>query len=340
MALVSVIVPCYNEERTIRLLLDAVYRQTFPRERMEVILADGMSTDGTRRQVELFAQEHPDLAVRVVDNLKRITPAGINCALSNAQGEYIIRLDGHSIPSPDYVERCVSALRAGAGDNVGGVWEIRPGRPGWMAESIALAASHPLGVGDALYRFPTRAVAQRVDTVPFGAFRRVTFEQIGNFDETLLTNEDYEFNARLRQAGGRVWLDPAIRSVYFARPDLLALARQYFRYGYWKRRMLRRYPGTLRWRQALPPAFVLSLIVLAALAIEWNMARWLLLAEVLVYLMALVVGTAPAVLRGHKDPRLLLGVPAAIATMHLCWGAGFLWSLLRPAPKQERAHTQ
>lgn len=338
MALVSVIVPCYNEERTIRLLLDAIYRQSFPRERMEVILADGMSTDGTRVQVELFAQEHPELAVRVVDNPKRIIPAGINCALMAAQGEYIIRLDGHSIPAKDYVERCVSALRAGAGDNVGGVWEIRPGKPGWMAESIAQAAAHPLGVGDALYRFTTRAGL--VDTVPFGAFRRVTFEKIGQFDETLLTNEDYEFNARLRQSGGRVWLDPAIRSVYFARPDLPALARQYFRYGYWKRRMLRRYPGTLRWRQALPPAFVLSLIVLAALALGWNLARWVLLAEVLVYLMALAVGTAPAVLRARKDPRLLLGVPAAIATMHLSWGAGFLGSLLRPAPKQERAHKQ
>jgi glycosyltransferase involved in cell wall biosynthesis len=328
-----VVVPCYNEERTIRLLLDAINRQTYPRANMEVILADGLSTDGTRQQVTLFQDEHPELAVRLVDNPKRVIPAGLNVALAAAAGEYIIRLDAHSMPAPEYVERCVSALRAGSGDNVGGVWEIRPGKTGWLAESIAVAAAHPLGVGDALYRFTTRAGL--VDTVPFGAFRRVTFEKIGKFDENLLTNEDYEFNARLRQAGGRVWLDPAIRSVYFARPGLGSLARQYFRYGYWKRQMLRRYAHTLRWRQALPPVFVLSLIGLLLLAPWWNMAGWLLLAEVLVYLFALLVGSAPAVLRAKKGPRLLLGVPAAIATMHLSWGTGFLWSLLNPRPKQD-----
>lgn len=333
MPVVSVVVPCYNEERTIRLLLDAINQQTYPRNNMEVILADGVSTDGTRQQVAAFQHEHPELAVRMVDNPKRVIPAGLNVALAAAAGEYIIRLDAHSMPAPDYVERCVNALRAGSGDNVGGVWEIRPGKSGWLAESIAVAASHPLGVGDALYRFTTRAGL--VDTVPFGAFRRVTFDKIGKFDETLLTNEDYEFNARLRKTGGRVWLDPAIRSVYFARPDLRSLARQYFRYGFWKRQMLRRYADTLRWRQALPPVFVLSLIGLLLLAPWWNIARWLLLAEVLVYLFALLVGSAPAVLRTKKDPRLLLGVPAAIATMHLSWGTGFLWSLLNPQPKQD-----
>lgn len=325
MPLVSVVVPCYNEENTVQLLLEAVYRQTFPRHNMEVILADGLSTDRTRERIAQFQHSYPDLALRVINNPRRIIPAGLNCALAAATGEYIVRLDAHSMPAPDYVERCVSALRAHSGDNVGGVWEIRPGAPGWLAEAIAAAAAHPLGVGDALYRFTTRAGL--VDTVPFGAFRRVTFEKLGSFNENLLTNEDYEFNARLRQTGGRVWLDPAIRSVYFARPNLKALARQYFRYGYWKWRMLRSFPGTLRWRQAVPPLFVLSLVGLILLAPWWNAARWLLLAEVLLYFLALLVGCAPSVLRQHKDLRLLLGIPAAIATMHISWGSGFLWSL-------------
>lgn len=333
MPLVSVVVPCYNEENTVQLLLDALYRQTFPRHNLEVILADGQSTDRTRQRVTEFQQKHPELTIRVIDNPKRSIPAALNCALAAATGEYIIRLDAHSMPFPDYIERCVSALRAHSGDNVGGVWEIQPGAPGWLAQSIATAAAHPLGVGDALYRFTTRAGL--VDTVPFGAFRRVTFEKIGAFNENLLTNEDYEFNARLRQTGGRIWLDPAIRSVYFARPTLRALARQYYRYGFWKWKMLRRFPGTLRWRQALPPLFVLSLIGLALLAPWWNVARWLLLTEVLVYLIALLAGSAPAVLRQHKDSRLLLGIPAAIATMHISWGSGFLISLLTPLHKQD-----
>jgi len=322
---VSIIVPCYNEQRTIRLLLDAIYQQSYPRSAIEVVLADGMSQDATRAKVAAFQQDNPDLAVRVVDNPRRSIPAGLNCALAAAKGEVIVRLDAHSVPVNSYVQRCVDALQAGAGENVGGVWEIRPGGSGWQARAIAVAAAHRLGVGDALYRYTTQAGF--VDTVPFGAFRRDTIDRIGGFDESLLSNEDYEFNARLRQSGGRVWLDPQIRSVYFARATLSDLARQYFRYGYWKLRMLRRYPGTLRWRQALPPLFVFSLIALALLAIGFAPARWLLGAELVVYLAALVAGTARASNR-NGGGWLLVGVPLAILTMHLFWGAGFLWSMI------------
>jgi succinoglycan biosynthesis protein ExoA len=330
MPLVSIVVPCYNEASTIRLLLDAILCQTFSIGNMEVILADGMSTDTTREQVAAFQHEHPELKVRLVDNLKRIIPAGLNRAIEAATGDIIIRLDAHSMPRPEYVERCVAALNSGLGDNVGGVWEIQPGRSGWIAASIAAASSHPLGVGDALYRYSSKAGL--VDTVPFGAFTRKTLEQAGCFDETLLTNEDYEFNARLRQKGGRVWLDPAIRSAYFARSSLPAVARQFSRYGFWKWRMLRRYPTTLRWRQALPPIFVLSLVVLFFFSIWFWPVRWLLGVEILFYLTALLFGTAKTALHQKKDARLLVGIPAAIATMHLSWGAGFLWSILNPKP--------
>ena len=185
--------------------------------------------------------------------------------------------------------------------------------------------SHPFGVGDALYRFTNRAGA--VDTVPFGAFRRSLFEQIGHFDESLLTNEDYEFNTRIRQHGGVVWLDPTIRSVYFARSSLGALAKQYWRYGFWKLRMLRRYPGTLRLRQALPPLFVLGCSGLALLSSFLITARWMLVIILILYFSLLVIGSLPIAYR-QKDPRLLVGMPLAIATMHSCWGAGFLRSLI------------
>ncbi len=126
MPIVSIIVPCYNEESTIRLLLDAIYSQTFPREAMEVVIADGMSADWTRERVAAFQQEHPDLSVRLVDNPRRIIPAALNCAIQAARGEFIVRLDAHSMPHKDYVERCIAALRDGRGDNVGGIWEIMP----------------------------------------------------------------------------------------------------------------------------------------------------------------------------------------------------------------------
>ena len=226
---ISIIVPCYNEEKTILLLLNAILDQTYPIEQMEVVIADGLSSDNTRANINGFQAAHPVLVIRVVDNPERSIPSGLNKAIRAAKGELIIRLDAHSIPAPDYVERCQSALRLGLGDSVGGVWDIRPLDQSWQSRAIALAASHPLGVGDAHYRYSS--TAQVVDTVPFGAFHRSWVDRIGYFDETLLTNEDYEFNVRLRKAGGRIWLDPSIRSVYFARSNLTELANQYWRYG-------------------------------------------------------------------------------------------------------------
>jgi len=328
---VSVIVPCYNEQSTIRLLLEALREQTFPRAEMEVILADGRSTDGTRDAIAAFQKDFPDLEVRVVDNALRNIPSGVNRAIEAARGGIIIRLDAHSKPYPDYVANSVMAHEEGRGDNIGGVWEIRPGADTWIAKSIAVAAAHPLGVGDALYRHAKHAA--EVDTVPFGSFRRTLIDKVGFFDESLLTNEDYEFNARVRKAGGRIWLDPSIRSAYFARSTLLELVRQYWRYGFWKWCMLRRYPNTLRWRQALPPLFVLSLIGLALVSIFTPFVRFILIGELLLYFSIMILAGLYMALRQQK-PYLLFGIPLAIPAMHITWGSGFLWSILTSSSKK------
>jgi glycosyltransferase involved in cell wall biosynthesis len=325
MSTVSIIVPCFNEEETITQLLEAIYAQTFPRADLEVILADGMSTDATRARIIEFQQTHPDLKISIVDNLRRTIPAALNLAIASAHDEIILRLDAHCVPRPDYVIRSVEALQARKGWNVGGVWEIKPGAKSWIAQSIALAAAHPFGVGDALYRYTSKAA--EVDTVPFGAFKRDLIAKIGSFDESLQTNEDYEFNARIRQAGGRVWLDPAIMSTYYARPDLASLARQYARYGYWKLWMLRRYPKTLRPRQAIPPLFVLSLLVLPLLALAGSWAAWAFLVEMVSYAALLLVAAVTQAFE-HKQISLIVGIPLAMITMHVAWGAAFLWSLI------------
>ena len=320
----SIIVPCYNEQQTIRSLLASIYRQTYPRQNIEVIIADGLSTDKTRQEIQEFQQAYPDLVLSVVDNPERNIPSALNQAIDAARGDYIVRLDAHSVPAEDYVARSIAALEAKLGDSVGGLWEIQPGSDTWQARSIAKAAAHPLGVGDARYR--VGGIAQEVDTVPFGAFQRSLIERIGNFDETLLTNEDYEFNNRIRRAGGKIWFDPAIKSKYIARQSLIALARQYWRYGYWKVKMLKRFPESFRWRQ-LAGIFVVSFPALALLGIWFIWARWLLLAEIAIYLLALIwVGLQLAV--KHRDITLLWGVPMAIATMHFSWGTAFIWSMI------------
>ncbi len=322
---VSIIVPCYNEESTIRHLLDAILAQTYPRAQMELIISDGMSTDKTRVVIAAFQQEHADLAVRVVDNPVQTIPSGLNQALRQGRGDVFVRLDAHSMPIPEYVERCVAAHESGKGENVGGVWEIRAGADTLIAKSISFAAAHPLGVGDAMYRLNAKAGA--VDTVPFGSFRRILLEKIGMFDETLLANEDYEFNTRVRESGGVVWLDPSIRSVYFSRSTLGKLAAQYWRYGFWKLKMLKRYPHTLRWRQALPPVFVLSLFVFIVLSLFLGLARYALAAQLALYFF--VLGLAGLKLAIEKrNIFFLFGLPLAITTMHISWGAGFLWSFI------------
>jgi succinoglycan biosynthesis protein ExoA len=320
---VSIIVPCYNEEATIRQLLDAVLAQTYPREKMEVVISDGMSTDSTREVISAFQQDHADLSVLAVENQTRTIPSGLNQAIRESRGGIIVRLDAHSVPIPEYVERCVAAHQAGKGDNIGGVWEIRPGADTHIAEAISFAAAHPLGAGDAMYRVGAKEGA--VDTVPFGSFRRELVERIGAFDETLLANEDYEFNTRVRESGGTVWLDPSIRTVYLSRSTLGKLAVQYWRYGFWKFKMLKRYPHTLRWRQALPPLFVLSLLALIVLSLWWGGIRYLFFLQLFVYFG--VLGLAGLKLAFVKQKgHLLWGLPLAISTMHFAWGCGFLWS--------------
>lgn len=323
---VSVIIPCRNEAATIRILLEGLLAQSTGPAALEVVIADGMSTDGTRDAVADFARAHPELPLRLIDNPARTIPAALNRAIAASHAEVVLRLDAHSVPAQDYVARCLEVLARSGAANVGGQWEIRPSAPGAVGRSIAEAGSHPLGAGDARYR--TGGQAGPVETVPFGAFPREWLERVGGYDETLLTNEDYELNLRLRRAGARVWFDPSIRSVYFARPTLLSLARQYARYGLWKGRMILRYPESMRLRQAASPLWVLLTLGLVALAgwVPW--AAFLLALQWLVYLSVLLaVGMERAIRR--RDAHLVWGLPAALVTIHLTWGASFLWGVAR-----------
>lgn len=323
--LVSVIIPCRNEEKTIHHVLEALHQQSFPVEDMEVVIADGFSSDNTRSAIQAFQEAHPGLKVRLIDNPKQIIPAGLNAAIQAAAGGIIVRMDAHSLPEADYVQRSVDAIQSGIAENVGGVWNIQAPNDSWIARSIAAAAGNPLAVGDALYRFTDKAAY--VDTVPYGAYKRSLFDEIGLFDETLLANEDYEVNTRIRQAGGRIWLDPAIRCTYFSRPTLRALARQYWGYGYWKAQMLKRYPETLRWRQALPPLFVLGVLFLAILGFFWKPA-WIALATVLGLYLLIQLIPALSLARKQKDLSLAPGIVLATLTMHFSWGTALIVGLI------------
>lgn len=315
---ISVIIPCYNEARRLEATLTELARQTL--QPVEVLLVDGRSTDGSPIVARDVARRLA-LPLRVLDNPARHIPHALNLGIAAAVGTHIARLDGHAHPHPDYLAACWQVAAESGADLVGGVVEIVPDGLNATAAAVALAVSTPLGTGGSAYR-SLAAPAQDVDTVPFGFFTRALWTRLGGFDETLLTNEDYEFAYRLRAAGGRVRFDPRIRSVYVARPDFAALVRQYWRYGWWKSQMLRRHPESLRPRQALPilwAAGTLGALAAGALSPAW---RGTAAAGLGAYAVALLLeaGRRAGWARPTVWPRLAL----AYALIHYTWGFGAL----------------
>ncbi len=322
---VSVVIPCFNEERYIQKVLENLAGQYAP-ARSEIIVVDGRSTDRTRERVAEFGEAHPGLQVRLVDNPVRHIPAGVNLGIKEARGEIIVRMDAHSVPSSNYVRRCVEQL--GAAEVVGMPWRIQPGAETLAARAIALAVAHPFGIGDAKYRLPGRAVTELVDTVPFGVFRKSLWAEVGGFNERLLANEDYDFHYRIRKRGGRILLDTSGHSLYFARPTIKELARQYFRYGTWKAQMIKLHPRSLRLRQLVAPAFVASVISTALVGFWWRPAWLALLAVVVPYVLLSLVCALQLASR-ERELRLTPIISFIFLVIHVTWGSSFLLGLLR-----------
>jgi len=336
MPYVSVVIPCRNEEPFIRRVLKSLAHQ-YDSERYEIIVADGMSTDNTRHMVAEFMRVNPGVEVRLIENPAIHISAGLNTAIRQAKGDIIVRMDGHSIPSANYVRRCVEVLETLGVEVTGAPIQIHPGAETPTARAIAWAVGHPFGIGDARYRLQSSS-PQLVDTVAFGAFRKSLWKELGGFNETLLTNEDYDFYYRVRQRGGRIYLDTEAYSIYVARPTLRKLADQYFRYGLWKVQMLRLHPRSIRWRHLVPPGFVAGFVIFTILSLFWPVARWAFLLAAMAYGL-LSAFFALRLAMQNKDFAPLLAVPAAFFTIHSSWGGGFfaglLWLLYRQAARFE-----
>jgi GT2 family glycosyltransferase len=268
--------------------------------------------------------------VRIVDNPARNIPTALNLGVAAASGEIIARMDAHAVPSDGYITRCVTVLNETSAGAVGMPCRVRPGKDTTMAQAIAAAVSHPFGIGDAKYRLGSRGPAQEsVDTVAFACFRKSLWKELGGFNEKLLTNEDYEFNHRIRASGRNVILDRGGHCDYFARTTLRTLAAQYWRYGGWKAQMIRLHPQSIKLRHVVAPLFVLSLVVLGIAAAVWPILIWLLLLQSIVYLSA---GLAAGFHATRKDRRTLsiLAMPLVFATIHITWGTSFLIRLVFP----------
>ncbi len=323
--LVTVIMPIRNEGAFISRSLTAVLSQAYPKNLLEVLVVDGMSTDGTREIVKSFQKEPPKITL--IDNPEKIVPTGMNRALALARGEVIIRVDGHAIIAPDYIHHCVQVLLQGKTECVGGPMEtICETRE---AAAIALAMSSPFGVGGVAFR--TGVQKQRyVDTVAFGAYTREAIERAGLFDEELVRNQDDEYNYRVRKQGGRILLTPEVRSRYYSRSSLRTLWRQYFQYGYWKVRVLQKHPRQMSLRQFAPPAFVLSLLgglLLSPFTLSGRLA-FLLIGGA--YLLSLMMATIITLQKSEKrDYRTTVFLPLCFLILHIAYGAGFVVGLIK-----------
>lgn len=314
--------PVRNEASFIERSVSAVLSQQYPAERLELIVADGMSTDGTRDKLKNISAANQ--RVTMIDNPQQIAPTALNLAISRAKGDVIVRVDGHCEIATDYVSRCVEHLEAGEAECVGGPIETI-GESYW-ARSIACAMSSSFGVGGAAFR-TKKNDRMYVDTVAFPAMKRETLERAGSFDEEMVRNQDDEYSYRIRKMGARILLAPDIRSRYYSRSSLGKLARQYFQYGYYKVRVMQKHPRGMSVRQFVPATFVVALTISVATAVLFSHG-WLPLAMLLG---SYCVGAMLFALQGAaKDGwELLPSLPVVFATLHLTYGTGFLVGLVK-----------
>lgn len=314
--LVTVVIPIRNEAAFIERCLGAVLGQDYPPEKLEVLIADGMSDDNT---VEIIRRMPGADRVRIFENPDRIQAAGLNIIIPQARGEYVIRVDGHTIIAPDYVRRCVEILLETGAHNVGGAMDPVGITP--MGKAIAAAGKSPFAVPSA---FHVSSMPQYTDTVYLGAWPRQVFDRVGLYNTSVGVNEDYELNYRIREAGGKIYFSPAIKSVYYGRQTLSALARQYFRYGKSKVRTLANHPKSLRPRQLIAPLFVAGL-VLGPLLCLLLPALWpLWFTGIMLYIAAAILFAV----RTAAPLDVLWRIPIVFFVIHITWGAGFWVGLI------------
>ncbi len=314
---VTVVMVVRNEGPFIARSLDLVLRQDYPRDRMEIIVADGRSTDNTRDVLAEYHAKYP--FIQCVDNPGRIVASGLNVAIDQAQGELIVRIDGHGEVATDFVSQVVRLMEEHPEAWSGGGPIVHAGT-NRFGEAVAVAMSHPFGVGLATHRFPD--YEGYVEGAHFPTFRKWIFERIGKFDEQLVRTEDDEFNYRIAQAGGKIYVSPRVRYVYYVRDRLGNLFRQYFQYSFWRIPVIRKHKKPTTLRQVVPPLFFLTMAVLAGIGI-WLGQPLVALALPAVYGIALLLIAISVIPR--KGLAVASLVPLALATIHFAYALGIAY---------------
>jgi glycosyltransferase involved in cell wall biosynthesis len=328
---VSIIIPCRNEERHIAACLDALLATEYPRDRLEILVVDGMSSDGTREIVRGYALDHP--AITLMDNAARTAPAALNAGIRRSTGRLIVRVDAHATLPPEYLPVVVAALLETGADNAGGLLVTLPANDTATARAIAIALSHRLGVGNSHFRVGTTR-RRWVDTVQFGCYRRELFDRIGLFDEELVRNQDDEFNLRLIARGGRILLLPEAKCYYYARGSFPQVGRMCYQYGYFKPLVARKVGRIMTLRQVIPALFLLALLGTGLLGLAWPAAGGLFAAILGSYL-ALVLSGAMLAGRTH-GVRCAALLTLLFPLLHVSYGMGYLHGAVDQVVRRHR----
>jgi glycosyltransferase involved in cell wall biosynthesis len=315
--MITVAMVVRNEGPFIGRAIDQVLAQDYPRDRMEIIIADGLSDDDTREVVAEYQEKYP--FIKVVDNPGRIVASGLNVVIDRAQGEFIVRIDGHGQVANDFVSQVVRLMEEHPEAWSGGGPIVHAGT-NRFGEAVAVAMSHPAGVGLATHRFAD--YEGYAEGAHFPTFRKWIFERIGKFDESLVRTEDDEFNYRIAQAGGKIYVSPRVRYVYYVRDRLGKLFRQYFQYSFWRIPVIRKHKKPTTLRQVVPPLFFLTMLVLAGVGI-WLRQPLVALALPAIYLAALLAIAISVIPR--KGLAVACLVPVALATIHVAYALGIAY---------------
>jgi len=306
---VSIIIPCRNEEKFIRKCLESILNQDYPKEKMEVLVVDGMSEDKTREIVSKLKTQSSKLQIRLIDNPKKFTPFAFNIGIKEAKGELIMLTGAHTIYEKDYVSKCVRYLKEYDADCVGGVLKTIPAENTLIAKAIAISLSHSFGSAS-YFRIGSKE-PKEVDTVFGGCYKREVFEKIGMFNEKLFRSQDMEFNLRLKKAGGKILLFPDIVAHYYPKSNLKDFFWHNFQDGVWAILPFKLVKTPLKLRHYIPLIFVLTLPI--------SIWPYILLSLIFSVKIALC----------EKDFRLFFLMPIAFFCRHFGYGLGSVFGLFK-----------
>lgn len=328
--MLSVIVPCYNEEKYISHCVDSILGQDYPKEELEVIFVDGMSTDRTREMLTEYCSRYPFL--RMLDNPNKIVPFAMNKGIQESHGDIIIRLDMHAQYANNYFSTLSRQLIALQADNVGCVCKTDVLHKNAHSLAIMAALSSPFGVGNSSFRTGATEIME-ADTVPFGCFRRDVFDRFGFYDTRLVRNQDIELNKRIKAGGGKILLLPDALCTYYARETFGDLARNNYRNGLWNLltvRMTQNF-SSLSLRHFIPLIFLLSLTIPLLMALLWKPFALIAALSLFAYsceMLNIVFRTA------HNLPGVRVGwLCVAFLTLHFSYAAGSLVGIFKPIQK-------